>query len=212
MNGKNGKKSVRTARSAGGGALALAIIGLILFSPLNAGAGADGTGRHHPGSMDAGQRRLAADPQTHIAFLEIVLDLSADQVEEIRPVLAEHREKVDEIHEKYGMRPRRDIRMNHMQGRGCCDKVDRTEMRGEIRRQRREMEKDREKMHQRLERSRRDMDDRLAGILDEGQLRKYRALRELQDDRREHRADRREHRADRREHREERRQRHGGGA
>ena len=83
------------ARFTGGGALLLTIIGLILLSPFAVNGQtapyghrdqeAGEVGGHHFGAVHAGPRPLGIGPEGHIAFLEIVLDLSASQVEEIDP-------------------------------------------------------------------------------------------------------------------------------
>ena len=209
MNTKeNGKKIKRTVRFTGGGALILAIIGLIMFSPLTASergasrghgdSGAGMAGGHHIGAMHAGSR-FGNGPEGGIEFFEIVLGLSASQVEEIEPILAEHREKMGELRREGRMQGRHDMRMKRMHRDDRCDKVDRTEMRAEMRRQRRESGKDRDEMHKRMDRNREELDGKLAKVLDKDQMEKYRRLRELREDRRE----------ERREYREEREHRHG---
>jgi hypothetical protein len=221
MNGKNeNKKLGRIVRFTGWGALLMATIGLILFSPLSAsgqdvrrGRGIDeagGAGGHPYGAPGAGPHRFASDPDEHIAFLEIVLDLSADQVKEIEPILAEHHEKIAGLRGEGRKQGRHhDMRMKRMHRSGRCDKVDRTEMRAKIRRQRRELEQDREKMRASMERSRDELDKKLSKVLDDGQMEKYRKLRVLREDRREHRQELRE---ERREGREDGRGRRGNRA
>jgi len=210
MNTKESRKKMKgIVRFTGGGALLLAMIGLIMFSPLSAGErgarhgneyiGAGGAGGHHIGAMHAGPRHPGINTGDEIAFLEIVLDLSASQVEEIEPILAEHHEKMAGLRGEGGIQGRHDKRMKRMHRDARCDKVDMTEMRAEMRRQRREFEKDREEMHKRMERNREEFDGKLAKVLDDDQMEKYRKLRELREDRRE----------ERREYREERQQRRG---
>jgi hypothetical protein len=203
MNTKKRLKGI--VRFTGGGALLLAMIGLISLSPLTASGqdasmdcGAGEAGGHHIGAVHAGPR-FGLGPEGGLEFFRIVLDLSDSQVREIEPVIAEHQEKMAELREKGARRVRRAARMNRMHACGCCDRVDRTEMRAKMRRQRREFEKEREEMRERVERSRGELEERLEKILDDGQMKKYRELRELREQRRE----------ERRELREERRERHG---
>lgn len=209
MNTKESRKKIKgIVRFTGGGALLMAIIGLIIFSPLSAGeqgarhghrnheAGA--SGRRDFGAAHAGSHRFGINSEDQIAFLEIVLDLSEDQVEELEPIIAEQHEKMAELHGDR-MQGRRAMRMKRMQRRDRCDKVDLTEMRANMRRQRRELEKDRDEIRDTMEKNRDEFDEKFAKVLDDGQMKKYRELRELREERRE----------ERRENREERQQRRG---
>ena len=198
---KNREKMNWIVRFTGGGALLLAIIGLIHNSPLSAseqGARheyrvheAGEVGRRYFGAVHASPRRFGSGSENHIAFLEIVLDLSESQVEEIEPILNERREKMDELRSRGRMQGRRAMRMKRMHRSDCCDKVDRTSMRADMRRQRREFEKDRDSMRSRIERHREEMDEKLAKVLDAGQMKKLSELRELKSGRREERRERR---------------------
>ena len=206
MNTKESRKKIkRFARFTGGGALLLAIIGLIIFTPLSAserGARhekecieAGGAGGHQFGAMNAGPRRLENGPERGLEFFTIVLDLSESQVEELDPILSEHFEKMGELRGEGRMQGRRAMRMKRMHRDGGCDKVDMTEMRANMRRQKREFEKTHEEMHKRVERNREELDEKLAKILDDDQMEKYLKLRELREEGRE---ERREHRQERR--------------
>jgi hypothetical protein len=206
-----GKKLNGIIRLTGAGAILMAMIGLITFSPLAAGArnecgnfGAGAAGGHHFGAVNAGPR-LGPGLEGGIEFLRIVLDLSDSQVKEIEPIIEEHREKTAGIRGE-GRRTRRDMRINRMHGRHRCDNVDRTEMRANMRRQRREFEKDREEIRESLDRNREEFEEKLSGLLDNGQMKKFRELRELRGKRR---AERQKHREERQEQREERHERRG---
>jgi len=210
MNTKESRKKIKgIVRFTGGGAILMAIIGLIIFSPISAGeqgarhghrnheAGA--SGRRDFGAAHAGSHRFGINSEDQIAFLEIVLDLSEDQAEELEPIIAEQHEKMTELRGEGRMHGRRAMRMKRMQRHERCDKVDQTEMRANMRRQRRELEKNRDEMRASMERHRNEMDEKLANVLDDGQMKKYRELRKLREERRE----------ERRENREERQQRRG---
>ena len=201
------KKRNWIVRFTGDGALLLAIIGLILVSPLSA-SGQDAlpeksnseaveVGEHHFGAMHAGPHRFGNGLEGRIKFFEIVLDLSADQVKEIEPILAEHNEKMAEIRGDR-MGARRKKRMNRMHRRDRCDNVDRTEMRANKRRQRRELEKERAVVRVSVERNREELDKKLEKVLDDDQMKKLRELRELREDHREQRQELREERRERR--------------
>ena len=211
MNTKESRRKIKgIVRFTGGGALLMAIIGMIIFSPLSAGeqgarhgrgdSEACEVGRRDFGAAHAGQHRFGINSEDHIAFLEIVLDLSDDQVEELEPILAEQHEKTTDLRGEHRMHSRQAMRMKRMHRSERCDNVDHTEMRANMRRQRREFEKDREEMWASRERHRNEMDEKLAKVLDDGQMKKYRELRELREDRRE----------ERQEHREQRHQQRGG--
>lgn len=215
MNTKESRRKIKgIVRFTGGGALLMAIIGLIIFSPLSAGeqgarhvhgnheAGA--AGRRNFGAAQVGLHRFGIGSEDHISFLEIVLDLSGDQVEELEPILAEQHEKTAELRGENRMYSRQAMRMKRMHRGDHCDKVDQTEMRANMRRQRREFEKDRDRMLKRMEMHRAEFDKKLAEVLDDGQMKKYRELRELRED---HREEWREHRKELREQREELRER-----
>jgi hypothetical protein len=148
--------------------------------------------------MNAGPHRFGNGSDGGIGFFKIVLDLSDSQVSEIEPILTEHHEKMAELRGKGTMQGQRAMKMKRMHRNDCCDKVDRTEMRANMRRQRRELEKDRGEMHTRMERNREELDGKLAKILDDGQMKKYRDLRELREDRREERQSSHEERRERR--------------
>jgi hypothetical protein len=208
MNTNDSVKKIKgIVRFTGGGALLMAIIGMIIFSPLSAGEQgarhgsvcieAGGAGGHQFGAMNAGPRRLGNDPERGIEFFEIVLDLSDDQVEELKPILKEHHEKMAELRGDGRNHGHRAMRMKRMHRNDCCDKVDMTEERAAMRRQRRELEKDRDKMHDRMERSREELDEKLAKVLDDDQMEKYLKLRELREEHREHRRENRQERRSR---------------
>ncbi len=192
-------------RFTGGGALLLAIIGLIMFSPLTAsergarhGHGdfeAVEAGGNNFGAMNAGPRRFGNGPEGGIEFFKIVLDLSDSQAEELEPILAEHHEKIGELRGKGRMQARQAMRMKRMHRNDGCDNVDQVEMRAKMRRQRREFEKNRNTMRKRVDRNREELDEKLAKVLDDDQMEKYLKLRELREEGRE---ERREHRQERR--------------
>lgn len=206
MNTKRSRKALNgIVRFTGGGALLMAIIGMIIFSPLSAGergarhgnelTEARGAGGHQFGAMNTGPRRLGNGPERGIEFFTIVLDLSDSQVEELQPILAEQHEKMSELRGKGMAQGRQAMRMKRMHRDDRCDKVDRTEMRADMRRQKREFEKNSEEMHKRVERNHEELDKKLAKVLDDDQMEKYLKLRELREDRRDQR---REHRQERR--------------
>ena len=196
MNSITGKKTgiMKLVRFAGGGALLMALIGLILYSPLSA---SERDGRSH-----SGPHYIGADPEGHVEFLEIVLDLSEKQADEVREILAELHEKRMKFdngrmmagHRGQGTRGRHEARRNHVHRHSDCDRVDRTEMRARMRRERREFEKDREKTRSRIERHRSETEKKLAKVLDDSQMNKLRELHELREDHRDQRQERRERR------------------
>lgn len=208
MNSITGKKTgfERLVRFAGGGALLMAIIGLILFSPLSA-SGQDGRhgygtgygGRHSADRSHSGPHYIGADPEGHVEFLEIVLDLSEKQAEEISEILAEQHEKRMKFdggrmmagYRGRGMNGRHEARRNHVHRHRDCDRVDRTEMRGRMRREKREMNEQREKFQGRMDRLRKETEEKLATVLDDSQMKKLRELHELREDHREQRQERR---------------------
>lgn len=207
MNSITGKKTgfERLVRFTGGAALLLALFGLVLFSPLSA-SGQDGQygygegrgGRNSADRSHSGPHYIGADPEGHVEFLEIVLDLSEKQAEEVRGILAEQHEKRMKFdgrmmtgrrdREMYG---RHEARRNRVHRHSDCDRVDRVEMRGRMRRERREFEKNREKMQRRIKRHRDETEEKLAKILDDNQMKKLRELHELREDHREERQERR---------------------
>jgi len=211
MNSITGKKTgfERLVRLTGGGALLMALIGLILFSPLSA-SGQDGNygygtgqgGRHYADRSHSGPHYIGADPEGHVEFLEIVLNLSEKQSEEVMVILEEQHEKRMKFDDgrrmggRYGkgMNGRHEARRNHMHRYSDCDRVDRVEMQARVRRERREFEKDREKTRSRIERNRRETEEKLAKVLDDSQMKKLRELRELREDHRDQRQERRERR------------------
>ncbi len=206
MNSITGKKTGfgRLVQFTGGGALLMALIGLILSSPLSASGqdGQYGYGAGHGGRSHSGPHYIGADPEGQVEFLQIVLDLSEKQTEEVREILAEQHEK----RMKYadgrrmagrggkGTYGRHEARRNHMHRHSDCDRVDRTEMRARIRRERREFEKDREEIRGRMERHRGETEEKLAKVLDDDQMNKLRELHELREDHRDQRQERRERR------------------
>jgi len=211
MNSITEKKTgiMRLVRFAGGGALLMALIGLILYSPLSAsgqdshyGYGAGNGGRHSADRSHSGPHYIGADPEGHVEFLEIVLNLSEKQAGQVREILAEQHEKrmkFDDCrmmagHRGEGMYGRHEARRNHVHRHSDCDRVDRTEMRARMRRERREFEKDREKTRSRIERHRGETEEKLAKILDDSQMNKLRELHELREDHRGQRQERRERR------------------
>jgi hypothetical protein len=194
------KKINRIVRFTGGGALLLAMIGLISLSPLTA-SGQDAlpvmeeyeaveVGGHHFGAVHAGPRFELGGGG--MEFFRIVFDLTDEQVEELTPLVEEHMEQMMEMRREARGQRRHAARMNRSHRRCCCDNVDRTEMRAKMRRQRRESEKTRTEMRKRAERHRGEFEEKLEKILDEDQMRKYRELRELREERREERRERRE--------------------
>ncbi len=208
MNSITGKKTgfERLVRFTGGGALLMAVFGLILFSPLSAsgqdsyyGYGAGNGGRHVAGRSHSGPHYIGADPEGHVEFLEIVLDLSEKQAEEIRGILAEQHEKRMKLddgrmmagHRGRGMYGRHKTRRNHVHRYSDCDRVDRVEMRSRMRRERRELNKHREKMRSRMDNLREETEKKLATVLDDSQMKKLRELHELRNDHREERRERR---------------------
>jgi hypothetical protein len=192
----------------------LAMIGLIVFSPLTASGqgalsenearGAEAAGACDLGAFHAGPR--FGPGGEGIEFFRIALDLTDDQAREMEPILEEHHDKMMKLREGGIGGRRAEMRMNRMHRHNRCDRVDRTEMRANMRRQRREMEKDREKIRKRIDRGREDLDKKLSRVLDKDQMRKFRELRELRESRRHDRRDARRH--DRLEHRGDR---HGRG-
>ena len=212
MNSIKGKKTGfgRLVRFAGGGALLMALIGLILFSPLSAsgqdgnyGYGAGQGGRHSADRSHSGPHYIGTDPEGHVEFLEIVLDLSEKQTEEVREILAQQHEERMKLHEDSmmagrrgrGMQGRHETRRNRMHRHNDCDRVDRTEMRARMRRERREVEKDREEMRSSIEKQRGETEKKLAKVLDDDQMQKLRELHELREDHRDQRQERRERRS-----------------
>jgi hypothetical protein len=188
----------RIVRFIGRGALLMAIAGLIIYSPLSA-VEQDATGAdEYVGADKTGPLHLGICPEEHVAFLEIILDLSASQVKEIEPILAEHHEKMRELRREARVGGRQAMRMNRVHRHECCDMLDRTEMRAKMRRQRREFGEDSEKIRKRIERDRDEFEKKLAGVLDDGQMKKLRELRELRDTRREERQEYRQKRSERR--------------
>lgn len=205
MNTKESRKKMKgIVRFTGGGALLLAIIGLIMFSPLTASergarhgnecTEAGEAGGHQFGAMNAGPRRLGNAPERGIEFFTIVLDLSDSQVEELDPILSEHFEKMSELRGKGMAQGRRAMRMKRMHRNDRCDKVDMTEMRADMRRQKREFEKNREEIRGSVERNHEELDKKLAKVLDDDQMEKYRKLRELREEGREERREDRQER------------------
>ena len=203
MNSITGKKTgfERLVRFAGGGALLMAIIGLILFSPLSA-SGQDGNyrygagdgGRHSGDRSHSGRHYVGADPEGHVEFLEIVLDLSEKQAEEVREILADQHEKrmkFDNGRRMAGNRGRHEARRNRVHRHQDCDRVDRTEMRARMRRERRELNEQREKFQGRMDKLRKETEEKLATVLDDDQMNKLRELHELREDHREERQERR---------------------
>lgn len=211
MNSIAGKKTGfgRLVRFTGGGALLMALIGLILLSPLSVngqdgqyGYGKGQGGRYSADRSHSGPHYIGADPEGHVEFLEIVLDLSEKQAEEVKEILAEQHEKrmkFDDGRRMYGRRGsgtygRHEARRNHVHRHSDCDRVDRVEMQARMRRERREFDKDREKTRSRIERNRKETEEKLAKVLDDGQMKKLRELHELREDHREERQERRERR------------------
>ncbi len=211
MNSITGKKTglERLVRFTGGGALLMALIGLILLSPLSAsgqdshyGYGAGYGGRHSADRSHSGPHYIGADPEGHVEFLEIVLDLSEKQAGEVREILAEQHEKRMKFDDGRrmagrhgrGMHAGHEARRNNMHRHSDCDRVDRTEMRARMRRERRKFEKDSEKTRSRIERHRGETEKKLAKVLDETQMKKLRELHELREDHRDQRQERRERR------------------
>ena len=208
MNSITGKKTgfERLARFTGGTALLIAIVGLILFSPLSA-SGQDGRygyaagngGRHSAGRSNSGPHYIGADPEGHVEFLEIVLDLSDKQAEEIGAILAEQHEKRMKLgggrmmagDRGKGIGGRHEARRNHVRRYRDCDRVDRTEMRARMRRDRREMNEQREKYQGRMDKLRKDTEEKFATVLDDSQMKKLRELHELREDHRDQRQERR---------------------
>ena len=208
MNSITGKKTgiKRFVQFTGGGALLMAIITLILLPPLSAsgqdghyGYGTGNGGRHSAVRSHSGPHYIGADPEGHVEFLEIVLDLSEKQTEEVKGILAEQHEKRMKFDEGrriagrrgQGTRGRHEARRNHVHRHSDCDRVDRTEMRARMRRERREMNEQREKFQGRMDRLRKETEESLATVLDDNQMEKLRELHELREDHREERQERR---------------------
>jgi hypothetical protein len=184
-------KKENKVRFTGGGALLMAMIGLIILSPLTAsgqdhfdGDEAAEADEHYLGAVHTGPRRFGPGPEASIEFMTIVLDLSESQVEEIEPILDEHHEKMAKLRDKGVKRGRRGVKISRIH-HCCCDRFDKTEMRAKMRRQKRKMEKSREEILEKVERNREKFEKKLAEVLDEDQMKKFRELRELRDSRRE---------------------------
>jgi hypothetical protein len=139
-----------------------------------------------------------------LELMTIVLDLTDDQIAEIEPILDEHQDKMDDLRAEGMKRMRRTARKNRVHRNSGYDKVERREMRAQMREKMREH---REKMAEAREKGREDLDEKLAGVLDDGQMKKLVELRELREARREMH---RELREERRELRGERGERSGG--
>ncbi len=208
MTSITGKKTgfERLVRFAGGGAFLIAIIGLILFSPISA-SGQDGNyrygagdgGRHSGDRSHFGRHYVGADPEGHVEFLEIVLDLSEKQAEEISGIFAELHEKRMKFdngrmmawNRGKGTYGRHEARRNRVHRYSDCDRVERVEMRGRMRRERRELNEQREKFQGRMDKLRKETEEKLATVLDDDQMNKLRELHELREDHREERQERR---------------------
>jgi hypothetical protein len=217
-------------RFTGGGALLTAMIGLILLSPLSA-SGQDASdeteavaveaGGHELGALRAGPHRFGPGMRgghhrmgrgMDIELMTIVLEMSDRQVEEVEKLLEEHQDKMDDQFAEAWKKERRQARKNRVHRRSGYDRVRSGEAREKMRRERSEK---REEMRELRDQMRDELDGRLAGVLDDGQMKKLREMRELREARREEirqlREERREERAKRCEAGEGRHERRGRG-